>query len=248
LIVRPTSEDVITGHLFQGLKILNPCGWLPDLLNQALGVRSFRRQVFRQLTIDLWRNRPKFPRDLVPWNEGSTQVDATITWENPPTTIIVEMKYGSGLSETTARNVGQHDFAADQLTRNIRVGLLECGYYEQCRLFPTGRRDLVVLVIGPEKGNPLISDYRDPTLLRRAIPNSDLIPTLPKLPFVGELNYRDIVAILRAQRRWCNRAERVMTDLLTDYLEMKLTRVPRRSTPTECQSFFDQCQESDAGK
>ena len=29
LIVRPTSEDVVTGNLFQALKILNPRWWLP---------------------------------------------------------------------------------------------------------------------------------------------------------------------------------------------------------------------------
>ena len=36
LIVRPTSEDVITGHLFQMLGYLNPRWWLPELLNTAL--------------------------------------------------------------------------------------------------------------------------------------------------------------------------------------------------------------------
>lgn len=84
LIIRPTSEDVITGHLFQALKILNPRWWLPDLLNEALGVTCFRRQVYRALKIELWQNRPCYPRELLPWDEGSTQVDASITWENPP--------------------------------------------------------------------------------------------------------------------------------------------------------------------
>jgi hypothetical protein len=56
LIVRPTSEDVITGHLFQALRCLNPRWWLPDLLNAALGTPRFRRQVYRRLKIDLWQN------------------------------------------------------------------------------------------------------------------------------------------------------------------------------------------------
>jgi hypothetical protein len=30
LIVRPTSEDVITGHLWGTLSVLNPRWWLPD--------------------------------------------------------------------------------------------------------------------------------------------------------------------------------------------------------------------------
>lgn len=31
LIVRPTSEDVITGHLFQSLRVLNPFWWFGSL-------------------------------------------------------------------------------------------------------------------------------------------------------------------------------------------------------------------------
>ena len=40
LIVRPTSEDVVTGHLCQVLRALNSRWWLPDLLNLAVGVLS----------------------------------------------------------------------------------------------------------------------------------------------------------------------------------------------------------------
>src|SRR5262245_59165914 len=101
LIVRPTSEDVVTGNLIQVLKVLNPHWWLRDFLNEALGVRCFRRQVFRNLRIEPWQNRPTYPRELVPWDEGSTQVDVTIAWENPPTTVFIEAKYGSELSPTT---------------------------------------------------------------------------------------------------------------------------------------------------
>src|SRR5438309_1959809 len=60
LIVRPTSEDVVTGHLFQVLKAINPRWWLPDFLNEALGVVPFHRQVFRNLRIDLWQNKPSY--------------------------------------------------------------------------------------------------------------------------------------------------------------------------------------------
>ena len=42
LIVRPTSEDVVTGHLFGILKVLNPRWWLPDFLNRGLGAERFR--------------------------------------------------------------------------------------------------------------------------------------------------------------------------------------------------------------
>jgi hypothetical protein len=147
LIVRPTSEDVVTGNLFQVLKVLNPRWWLPDFMNEALGVRAFHCQVFRGLRIEPWVNKPIYPRELLPWDEGSTQVDVSITWENPPTTVYVEMKYGSELSPTTSRNHGQHGFPADQLSRNARVGLLECGYFNLQRLFEGKKRDFLMLVI-----------------------------------------------------------------------------------------------------
>jgi hypothetical protein len=181
LIVRPTSEDVITGNLFQALQVLNPRWWLPDFLNHALGVTCFHRQVFRNLRIQPWQNRPCYPRELLPWDEGSTQVDVMITWENPPTTVFIEMKYGSELSPSTSRNQGQHGFPSDQFSRNARVGLLECGYFQLPRLFRAKQRDFMLLVISPERSQPLVACYRDPVQLRAAIPHSNMIPRLPSL-------------------------------------------------------------------
>jgi hypothetical protein len=248
LIVRPTSEDVITGHLFQILKVLNPRWWLPDFLNQALGVVGFRRQVYRDLRIEPWQNKPTYPRELLAWDEGSTQVDVTITWENPPTTVFIEMKYGSELSSVTSRNQGQHGFPADQLSRNARVGLLECGYFQLPRLFQGKKRDFILLVISPDSGQPLVARYRDPVKLRSAIPHSDLIPRMPKLPFIGELGYLDVVQILRMQSRWWNRPEKILVDQLTDYLEMKLATRPRRVPLDQNTSLFQHGNEAPSGR
>lgn len=239
LIVRPTSEDVITGHLFQVLKVLNPRWWLPDILNQALGVTGYGRQVFRNLRIEPWVNKPTYPRELLPWDEGSTQVDVVITWENPPTTVYVEMKYGSELSSVTSRNQGQHGFPADQLSRNARVGLLECGYFQRPQLFEVKQRDFLLLAVTSDGGQPLVEKYRDPVQLRAAIPHSDQINRLPKLPFIGELSYLDIVQILRQQRRWFTRSERMLVDQLAEYLEMKLNTRPRRTPLNLHTSLFE---------
>jgi hypothetical protein len=247
LIVRPTSEDVVTGNLFQALKIINPRWWLPDLLNQALGVTHYRRQVFSGLRIEPWQNKPCYPRELLPWAEGSTQVDVNITWENPPTTLYIEMKYGSALSSITSRNHGEHGFPADQLSRNARVGLLECGYLQRLLLFPATKRDFLLLVISPDKGNSLVARYRDPKKLRKAIPHSDLILNLPKLPFIGELSYLDIVTMLRSQRRWFTRPERILVDQITEYLEMKLATRPQRTPLEQFSSRIGQSPEASVG-
>jgi hypothetical protein len=223
LIVRPTSEDVITGHIAQSLRVLNARWWLPDLLNSALGNSRFRRQYFRGLKIELWGNRPCFPRGLLPWDEGSTQVDLTITFENPPTTVLIEAKYGSDLSRSVSGDDGQSGYPSDQLIRNIRVGLLETGYYRRDgQLFAPTVRDLVVLVLLPGKGHPLVHRYRDQQCLREAVPHADRLIGLPRPPFVGELSFFDVMDLLRRQSRWFSRPERQVAADLASYLEFKL--------------------------
>ncbi|WP_337175422.1 hypothetical protein [Paludisphaera sp.] len=231
LIVRPTSEDVVTGHVFQALGCLNPRWWLPDLLNTALGADRFRRRVFRDLEIRLWQNQPRYPRGLLPWEEGPTQVDAVITWENPATTVFVEAKYGSGLSANVSGDDGSSGFPSDQLIRNIRVGLHHAGYLRTGRrLFEQRPRDLVVLVLAPTTGHPLVGRYRDTARLLSAIPHSDRLDGLPRGPFVGELGYDDVNAILRRQSRFMTSAERRVVRDLTSYLEFKAGNPPSRST------------------
>ncbi len=221
LLVRPTSEDVITGHLGQVLRVLNSRWWLPDLLNLAVGTQRFRRQFHRKLRIELWENRPRYPRELLPWQEGSTQVDMTIRWENSPTTVYIEAKYGSDLSATTAQNNGHHGYAADQLARNIRVGLHESGWFGGDQLFDLEPRDFVVILWSPEKGHDLVRKYRDPRQLRASIPHSNRLVGLPALPFVGELSYGDVVDVLRGNHCHFTRPERLLADSLIDYLQFK---------------------------
>ena len=229
LIVRPTSEDVITGHIFQSLGYLNPRWWLPDLLNAGLGANRFRRQVFRDLKIRLWQNQPCYPRELLPWDEGSTQVDAVITWENPPTTVFIEAKYGSGLSASVSGDDGQSGYPSDQLIRNIRVGLLQAGYFDQGeQLFDQPPRDFVVLVLAPTKGHPLVERYRDRQNLRAAIPHADRLIGLPRGPFVGQIDYEDIQSILSHQSRWMTAPERRVVADLTEYLEFKRSNLPNK--------------------
>jgi hypothetical protein len=225
LIVRPTSEDVITGHLFGTLKVINPRWWLPDLLNRALGTQRFRRQVFRKLKIELWQKQPAFPRHLLKWDEGQTEVDVKITWENPPTTVFIEMKYGSPLSATTSNNNGHGQYPSDQLIRNARVGLYQCGWYEEERLFDMPRRDFVVILLTPKSGNPLVREYQNYDRLQSAIPHGDRMMELPRSPFIGELGYRDVIGLLNHQCRWFSPPERKLIDGLNEYLTCKLSQL-----------------------
>ena len=225
LIIRPTSEDVVTGQLFGSLKALNPRWWLPDLLNRALGTERFRRQVFRKLDIQVWQKQRTYPRHRLPWDEGQTEVDVVLTWENPPTTVFIEMKYGSAISSATVHNDGTAGFPSDQLIRNARVGLWENGWFTEELLFAMPPRDFVLVLLTPSSGSPLVQEYRDPDRLRQAIPHGQRLTKLPRTPFIGELSYKDVIGILATQRRWFTRPEKIIVDQVSDYLRFKLTQL-----------------------
>lgn len=228
LIVRPTSEDVVTGHLFGTLRAINPRWWLPDFLNQALGVERYRRQVFRKLRIELWQKQPAFPRWLIPWDEGQTEVDVVITWENPPTTVFVEMKYGSPLSASTVHNNGHAGYPADQLIRNARIGLYQCGWYQEEKLFEFPPRDFNLIIISPKSGNSLVEKYRDSEQLRKSIPHSERLANLPPVPFLGEINYSGVLEILENNQRFMAKTEQCLTNQLVDYIQFKLSKLLRK--------------------
>lgn len=233
LIVRPNSEDVVTDHLFTALQVLQPRWWLPDLLNTALGTNRFRRQHYPRFQIDLWQNRPVFPRELLGWDEGSSQIEVTMRWERPATTVFAEVKYGADLSPRTSNGDPRHRYPSDQLIRNIRVGLHECGWYNRSGLFKVPPRDFVQIVIAPTKDHPLVSKYRDPTRLLASIPHSEKLEGLPTLPFVGEMTYREVLILLKRQWHFFTAAERRLIDLTCAYLEFKLARTPLRNRPDE---------------
>lgn len=222
LLVRPTSEDVITGNVFQILRAVNPRWWLPQFLNKGLGTNGFRQQVFRQLKIELWRNARRYPVDKLPWTEGSTQIDVTITWENPPTTIFVEAKYLAELAMRTSGNDGRQGFPADQLIRNIRIGLWEAGWLRERGLFPIPARNFAVLLFAPHVGHPLVATYRDPRRIHASIPHAAKLLNLPGVPFVGEVGYADLIRVLLNNYRWLNPCERRLVQDLTDYLGHKI--------------------------
>ena len=234
LIIRQTSEDVITGHIAQTLRVINPRWWLPDFLNTALGAARFRRQVFRNLRIDPWVNQTPYPRRLLPWDEGSTQVDCEISWENPPTTVFIEAKFRADLSKTTANAEGQNRFPSDQLVRNLRVGLYKCGYFQRDRLFQTRPRDFVTILLSPAEGHVLVDEYRHRETLLAAIPHSNQLVGLPREPFLGAISFQGVQDIFRRQRRWLTPAELVMADSLIDYLGFK------RGQRNDHYSNFDQ--------
>jgi hypothetical protein len=96
-------------------------------------------------------------------------------------------------------------------------------------MFNLPPRDFVQIVIAPTKEHPLVRKYRDPDRLLAAIPHAKKLKGLPRLPFVGEITYREIVVLLKNRRRFFTAPERRLIDLTCNYLEFKLARVPPRT-------------------
>ena len=221
LMVRTTSEDVVTDHLFSTLRCINPTWWLPDLLNQGLGQQRFHRQIFRNLKIKLWVKQRQVPKWLVPWNEGQTEVDVVITWSNPSTMVFIEMKYGSPIAKSTANAESNGKYPADQIIRNIRIGLWKCGLFHEKELFTSPPTRFLMLLIAPKVGNQFIQKYRTESGIRKALPKGELLKELPQTPIVGEASYRQIIKILKANHRFLSRSEKTLAKELCNYLEFK---------------------------
>lgn len=231
LILRPTSEDLITATAFTLLRYLPPGRWLPEILNVALKTHEFSYKSYKDLKYGLWENKPAFPRDLLPWREGSTQVDFQLSFENPPTTLFVESKFGSPLSPRVTNDDGSSGYPSDQLIRNVRVGLYECGYYDHgLDLFaPPPKRQFYCILFAPRRGNPLVRRYRNMDRLRAGIPHADRIKAWPQPPFIGELSYRDLGTIIRGFYKQLSPCEQVVARDLITYLDFKRASVPNHS-------------------
>jgi hypothetical protein len=114
---------------------------------------------------------------------------------------------------------------SNQLIRNIRVGLLECGWFQRGEPIKAQPRDFICILLCPTKGNELVRYYSNPANVRAAIPHNEKLLGLPKTPFVGELTYGDLIRVLKRQRPRFTRPEKQVVDQVIEYLEYKLTRI-----------------------
>jgi hypothetical protein len=136
----------------------------------------------------------------------------------------LEMKYRSELSASTVNNFGSKGYPSDQLIRTIRVGLYQCGWYDEPKLFEMPKRDFVVLLVSPQPQTDVVERYRDRQLLRKSIPHGELQTELPDGAFIGQLSYQTILSVLQLQELKMNWNERKMIEILISYLNFKITK------------------------
>jgi hypothetical protein len=230
LNVRSTSEDVITGELFGKLQLIDPRWWLPDLLNRSLKASIYRQQFFRGFQIRLWEKQPPYPPELLPWREGQTEVDVEIRWENPATTIYIEMKFASDVSKTTSRTDGTEAFPSDQLIRNLRIGLHQAGWFRRNELFGGMKRRFALVLLSPRSDHHLVDLYRNRQALMESIPGGEELTDLPSDPVIGAASYSMIAATLRERIRFMSASERAASHQIDDYLEFKMGQSKQRAS------------------
>ena len=209
LIVRSTSEDVVTGNAFGLLRHLRPSLWLRPLLVAAFGKR-FERCNMHNVTVKMW---PELPPPSTK-HEGWSQPDVLIEFGD--VVVVIEAKYRAGLSMRTTR-----DPARDQLARLLDVA------YQFAIDNQFFRRDPYVLVLGLRSEEPaLVTRYRDATELAAVLghyPEGDRARMATTMSArVGYANWLTLSYALGTPRGRLHKLERALLSDLAGYLRFKV--------------------------
>ena len=148
LILRQSSEDLLTANVFGLLRRLRPALWLEPMLRAAFPRHDVPRLRFKDVTLALWKKIPAPAERAV--REGFTEVDVYVAFG--VSVLLVESKFTSSLTPATA-----HDAQRDQLIRLIHVAF---SHLVDGEFFP---RAPLVLVLGVWGREPrLVTTYRNP--------------------------------------------------------------------------------------
>jgi len=230
LIVRTTSEDLLTANVFGILKNLDPKIWLRKFLGEAIKGKDFSRHTFENLSFEFWkRYRPPANRK---YREGISEVDVTISYKDG--IIFIEAKYLAPVNLRTAS-----DPRRDQIIR-----YLDLAAYHYLN-HPDGVKEFYfVLIIDTDKPPWILTRYRYNKNLVRGLTS----PGLFKSPGdtsrslskgIGWLTWKQLRKILEITREhFRNDAERRFVDDLIIYLNYKIREAERIRTERKQLSFW----------
>jgi hypothetical protein len=213
LIMRGTSEDVMTATVFGVLRRLRPSLWLRPLLNEAFRTKKFRSCSLAGLGFSFWA--PVAPPASRACTEGFTEVDLLIRARD--LAILIEAKYRSPIAARTT-----HDHRRDQVIRLLDVA------FEMTRASHLFTRSPYVLVLGSSMDEPdLVRRYRDPTTVEEALDHrrryADHRATARLLSRrVGYASWSDLAALIERQMLRANRTERPFMSDVVEYVQAKM--------------------------
>jgi hypothetical protein len=229
LIVRTTSEDLLTANVFGILKNLDPKIWLRRLLGEAIKGKDFSRHTFENLSFEFWKKyRPPINRAT---REGVSEVDVTLSYKDG--VIFIEAKYLATIASKTT-----HDPDRNQIIR-----YLDLAAYHHLN-YPGAVRDFYLILIMDTDEPPrvlthcllpkkLIEELSGPGLFGN---RSDIIDLLVK--GTGWISWHNLNQLLKRTRDEFGMAERRFLDDLILYLTYKLREAERIRNERKQLSLF----------
>jgi hypothetical protein len=230
LIVRGTSEDLLTANVFGILKNLDPKIWLTRFLGEAIKGRDFSSHTFEGLSFEFWKKfRPPPNRK---YREGISEVDVTISYEGG--IVFIEAKYLAPVSLRTT-----NDNRRDQIIRYLDLAAYHFLNH------PDGVKEFYfVLIVDTDKPPWVLTRYRydrntikgltSPGLFK---PPTDAGRLLSKS--IGWLSWGQLKRILEITRiQFITQAERKFAGDLIIYLDYKIREAERIRTERKQLSFW----------
>ncbi len=230
LIVRTTSEDLLTANVFGILKNLDPKIWLRRFLGEAIKGKDFSHHTFENLSFEFWkRYRPPVNRKF---REGPSEVDVTISYKDG--IIFIEAKYLAPVSLRTT-----NDIKRDQVIR-----YLDLAAYHYLN-HPDGVKEFYfVLIIDSETPPWVLTRYRydrniikgltGPGLFKPPVDTGRLLSKS-----IGWLSWAHLKRILEITRpQFMTQAERKFAGDLIMYLDYKIREGERIRMERKQMSFW----------
>ncbi len=230
LIVRTTSEDLLTANVFGILKNLDPKIWLRSFLGEAIKGRDFSRHTFEGLSFEFWkRYRPPVNRK---YREGISEVDVTISYKDG--IIFIEAKYLAPVSLRTS-----HDPRRDQVIR-----YLDLASYHYLN-HPDGVKEFYfVLIMDTEKPPWVLTRYGYDRNIIKGLTGPGLFkPPVDPGRFlsksIGWLSWKQLKVILEVTKgQFKTEAEIKFVEDLITYLRYKIAEAERIRIERKQMSFW----------
>lgn len=232
LIVRGTSEDLLTSNVFGILKNLDPKIWLRRFLGEAIKGKDFSSHSFENLSFEFWKKyRPPANRK---YREGISEVDVTISYEGR--IIFIEAKYLAPLSLRTT-----HDRHRDQVIRYLDLA----AYHYLNSPTGDGEEFYFILITDLDEVPWILTRYRSSRSILRGLTDLGFFGSnkneIGKLlsNSVGWLSWGRLREILNANReKFKTNAEKRFVDDLVLYLDYKIREAERIRNERKQLSFW----------
>jgi hypothetical protein len=222
MIVRTTSEDLLTANVFGILKNLDANIWLPKFLGEAIKGRDFSKRTFENLSFEFWKKyRPPMNRK---YGEGVSEVDLTISYKYG--VIFIEAKYLAPVSLRTT-----NDRHRDQVIR-----YLDLAADHHLRYPGSVKEFYFVLIMDTRQPPGLIPKYRFPQNLIKGLSNPGFWGDKEKIADIlskgiGWLSWQQVKTVLEiAKGEFTTDVEKRFISDLVLYLDYKIREAERIRT------------------